>query len=146
MSDTPKIEYSTVVGPWVSRITIARLYNLGDYEHKRIELVVEMPHGQDVAKTLTLVEGLLERFEHTPPNDFERYPLEQYAERQKFTLDQWEQEYPPASWPNMDPPKWKLVFEEESKALAMARQENAVWERQQELIREQLNKLGSLSA
>lgn len=119
--------------PWISRLTVARLYNLGDYEHKRIELVVEMPHGQDVGKTLATVEGILERFEHKAPNDLDQYPLNGFIERQAWTEREWsEQDYA----------DWQKTKADEAQAIQLAREENAAWEAKQAELRSLLNKLG----
>lgn len=37
----------------VTKITIGRLYNLGNYEHVRYELTVEIPEGRSAAAALT---------------------------------------------------------------------------------------------
>jgi hypothetical protein len=44
----------------VSRISIARLYNLGDYEHARYEVTVEVPEGADAAVTFQNLEEIVE--------------------------------------------------------------------------------------
>lgn len=43
----------------VSRITIARLFNLGSYEHVRYEVTVEVPEGASAARTLIGLERLM---------------------------------------------------------------------------------------
>jgi hypothetical protein len=43
----------------VSKITIGRLYNLGDYEHIRYELTVEIPHGESPATAIIGMEKIL---------------------------------------------------------------------------------------
>jgi hypothetical protein len=45
--------------PQVSRITIGRLYNLGNYEHIRYELSVEIPEGGDVTKAFKRCAAIL---------------------------------------------------------------------------------------
>lgn len=45
--------------PRVSRISIGRLKNLGNYEHIRYEVTVEIPEGCDATATLKTVETAL---------------------------------------------------------------------------------------
>lgn len=47
------------VQPRVSRISIGRLKNLGNYEHIRYEVTVEIPEGVDATATLKTVETAL---------------------------------------------------------------------------------------
>ena len=44
----------------VSKITIGRLYNLGNYEHVRYELTVEVPEGESAAVAVKGMERILE--------------------------------------------------------------------------------------
>lgn len=53
----------------VSKITVARLYNLGSYEHARYELTIEVPEGASAAKTLRGIERLLSALSPKPPGD-----------------------------------------------------------------------------
>ena len=43
----------------VSKITIGRLYNLGNYEHVRYELAVEVPEGESAAEAVRGLENIL---------------------------------------------------------------------------------------
>lgn len=43
----------------VSKITIGRLYNLGNYEHVRYELTVEVPAGESAAEAVLGLENIL---------------------------------------------------------------------------------------
>ena len=45
--------------PRISRLSIGRLCNLGNFEHIRYEVSVEIPEGADVTKTLTTIETAL---------------------------------------------------------------------------------------
>ena len=57
--------------PRVSRISIGRLCNLGNYEHIRYEVAVELPEGTDVTATLITVEKALNLLAERPPsNDY----------------------------------------------------------------------------
>lgn len=44
----------------VTKITIGRLYNLGNYEHVRYELTVEVPEGESAAQAFAATESTLE--------------------------------------------------------------------------------------
>lgn len=43
----------------VSKITVGRLYNLGNYEHVRYELTVEVPEGQSAADAVRGLERIV---------------------------------------------------------------------------------------
>lgn len=43
----------------VTRITIGRLYNLGNYEHVRYEIGVEVPEGKSASAVLTGLEKII---------------------------------------------------------------------------------------
>lgn len=43
----------------VSKITIGRLFNLGNYEHVRYELTVEVPQGESAATAVIGMENIL---------------------------------------------------------------------------------------
>lgn len=45
--------------PHISRISIGRVYNLGNYEHVRYELTVEVPAGSSASKAIVGVEKLI---------------------------------------------------------------------------------------
>jgi ribosomal protein S10 len=47
-------------GPRISRLTLSRLHNLGNYEHVRYEITVEIPPGNSPASVLREAEQLLE--------------------------------------------------------------------------------------
>ncbi len=44
----------------ISKITVGRLFNLGNYEHVRYELTVDVPEGQSATQAITAVEAILE--------------------------------------------------------------------------------------
>lgn len=43
----------------VTKVTIGRLYNLGNYEHVRYEISVEIPDGSDAGEATTRLKKLL---------------------------------------------------------------------------------------
>jgi hypothetical protein len=45
--------------PRVTRLTVARLYNLGRYEHKRYEICVEVPEGADATAAFRELNNIL---------------------------------------------------------------------------------------
>lgn len=45
--------------PRVTRLSVGRLCNLGNYEHIRYEVTVDIPEGADVKKTLVHIEWAL---------------------------------------------------------------------------------------
>ncbi len=64
MEDTPQ----TTQQPRVSRLTVARLHNLGNYEHVRYEVTVEIPEGASAAGVLRDLEHILENLDPSPPH------------------------------------------------------------------------------
>lgn len=55
-------------GPRISRITIGRLHNLGNYEHIRYEVTVELPPGASPASVLHATERMLNALDPKPPH------------------------------------------------------------------------------
>ena len=43
----------------ISKITVGRLYNLGDYEHIRYDLTVDIPEGESAAQAISAVERIM---------------------------------------------------------------------------------------
>ena len=54
-------------GPRISRITLGRLHNLGNYEHVRYEVTVELPPGTSPASVARELEDTLNALEPRPP-------------------------------------------------------------------------------
>lgn len=52
----------------VSRLSVGRLVNLGNYEHIRYEVTVEIPEGVDATATLKTVELGLNLLAQRPPS------------------------------------------------------------------------------
>ena len=44
----------------ISRITVGRVYNLGNYEHVRYELCVDVPDGQSASTAIVGIERIIE--------------------------------------------------------------------------------------
>lgn len=55
-------------GPRISRITIGRLHNLGNYEHIRYEVTVELPPGTSPASVLHATEQMLNGLDPKAPH------------------------------------------------------------------------------
>lgn len=53
--------------PRITRITVARLHNLGNYEHSRIEVEVAIPKHASAGATLQHVQSLLEELDPKCP-------------------------------------------------------------------------------
>ncbi len=53
----------------VTKITIGRLFNLGDYEHVRYELTVEVPAGRSATTALIGLENIIEALNPKRPAD-----------------------------------------------------------------------------
>lgn len=56
--------------PTVSRITVARLHNLGNYEHLRYEITLDLPEEADPGHVLEEVSGVLEDLAPVPKADW----------------------------------------------------------------------------
>lgn len=52
----------------ISRITAARLFNTGNYEHVRFELTVEVPDGSDPAEAFASVTEILNGLRPVTPH------------------------------------------------------------------------------
>lgn len=53
----------------VSRLSVGRLCNLGNYEHIRYEVTVEIPEGADATRALKTVETALNTLAEPPPGN-----------------------------------------------------------------------------
>jgi hypothetical protein len=50
-------------GPRISRVTLGRLHNLGNYEHVRYEVTVDLPPGTSPAKVIAELEDTLNKLQ-----------------------------------------------------------------------------------
>lgn len=81
--------------PRVTRLSIGRLCNLGNYEHIRYEVTVDIPEGADVAKTLVHIETALNTMAVRPPDGWQlssakhalAKPVEALAPHERDQLD-----------------------------------------------------------
>lgn len=60
-------EQLLLAGPRISRLTIARLFNLGSYEHVRYEVTVELPPGTSPASVMTELDATMADVDPKPP-------------------------------------------------------------------------------
>jgi hypothetical protein len=122
----------------VSKITIARLYNLGDYEHVRYELTIEVPAGESPATALIGAENILaglnpKKPAQVPGHDAIQRHIQRIAEIEKMTDDQIAKSY------NKDR---VVVLHEARQALVLAENRLAAWESHQAHARKLLEDLG----
>ena len=82
----------------ISKITVGRLYNLGNYEHVRYELTVEVKEGESAATAIIGVEKILaglkpiERCGVPEEHEIERAKRE-VDEMRKMPVAEWERRY-----------------------------------------------------
>lgn len=70
MSTTPRTELFP--GPRITTVTVARLHNLGNYEHIRYECTVALPEGTSPASVIGELEQLMDELQPRPPvNNYE---------------------------------------------------------------------------
>ena len=72
----------------VSRIVVGRLYNLGNYEHVRYELTVDVPEGRSAALALKNTLRLLKAANPKPPVASYDYDRGQVSDRKTGRLAQ----------------------------------------------------------
>lgn len=54
--------------PRITKLSVGRLCNLGNYEHIRYEVTVDIPEGVCATKTLTAIETALNTLATRPPD------------------------------------------------------------------------------
>jgi hypothetical protein len=80
----------------VTRLTIARLFNLGSYEHVRYEVQVDVPEGQSAAQACYGVERILAGLKPKCPVDV--YELARLKEKTKWSEQDWWRYHGKDSW------------------------------------------------
>lgn len=83
----------------VSKITIARLFNLGNYEHVRFEIAVDVKEGEDAQQCLSNLEQIIEALNPKPPHGIRSESELQEARRRlaaaiSLTPDEFIERYP----------------------------------------------------
>ena len=107
----------------VSRITVGRLHNLGNYEHVRYEIAVDVPEGASAMQTLSNVERVLAGLDPKPP--VSGYDLQRAAEALKKPVEEW--------------PEWER---DNVEAYSNYIAKDAAWRAEQKLAREALDDIG----
>jgi len=79
----------------VSKITVGRLHSLGNYEHVRYEIAVDIPDGSSASDTLRNLERILNGLDPKPPvsdYDLQRASaaLVKASEAGEEGLEEWE--------------------------------------------------------
>lgn len=111
-----------LIHPRVTRLSIGRLCNLGNFEHIRYEVSVEIPEGVDVTKTLKAIEEALNIMAVRPPDSWAyRHAVEALAK-------------PRGEWTSID------IQNEASHRENVKRMET--WKAKQEYARAVLGELG----
>ena len=82
----------TPILPKVTRIIVARLYNLGNYEHKRIEVEISIPEQCRPSKALIEIESILDSLDFNDPSEQQDYKIRSLQERAKWTDEQWREQ------------------------------------------------------
>lgn len=79
----------------VSKITVGRLHNLGNYEHIRYEITVDVPEGASASQTISNIGRVLDGLDPKPP--VASYDLQRARESLKIAeekgeegLEEWE--------------------------------------------------------
>ena len=118
-------------GPLVRSFKVSRLFNLGDYEHKKIEVTVEVPPGKLPSDLLIRTERILEALGEEAPID--EYAM-QAAEREAAKTDE---EF--KNWHGAD--RWEEGKAESLKQLADFRAQMEAWKKRQIYARRALDYL-----
>ena len=107
----------------VSKITAARLHNLGNYEHVRYEITVEIPDGASAAQALGNVERVLSGLDPKPP--VTAYDLQRARAALAKPIEEW--------------PKWERDNVQQYRNYIEI---DAAWRTGQNLAREALDDIG----
>jgi len=119
--------------PTVTRLVIARLYNLGNFEHKRIEVEVVIPPGASAAKALTDTETFLDNLHFSPP--VEEYQIASAQEHVRWSDEQWQEQRGPT---------WEKDKADEIAELGKLLSELEVWKQEQKNTRLLLDSIGAV--
>ena len=107
----------------VSKITVGRLHNLGNYEHVRYEIAVDVPEGASATRTLSNVERVLAGLDPKPP--VSEYDLQRAADALGKPVEEW--------------PEWE---QSNLNAYQNRISKDAEWRADQELARLALDDIG----
>lgn len=90
----PEVCCATV--PRVTRLTLGRVYNLGNYENLRVEVQVEVPTGSSATAAFVTVERLLSELGESCP--VEEYDYNAAMERAALTDEEWKGKFGAERW------------------------------------------------
>lgn len=107
----------------VSKITVGRLHNLGNYEHVRYEIAVDVPEGASATQVLANVERVLAGLDPKPP--VSDYDLQRAAEVLAKPVQDW--------------PEWE---QSNLQAYQNYIEKDAEWKAEQQLARLALDDIG----
>lgn len=107
----------------VSKITVGRLHNLGNYEHVRYEIAVDVPEGASATQTLSNVERVLAGLDPKPP--VSEYDLQRANTALAKPMEEW--------------PEWER---DNVDAYVSYIAKDAAWRAEQKLAREALDDIG----
>jgi hypothetical protein len=128
----------------VSRITIGRLFNLGNYEHERFEISVDLAAGENARHALENVSAILNSLNPTPPFGVpsldEVVRLEnRYKHEVALSPDEWERNRPYIPSPG----KGRIECLADLKAESMTKRHRyEKWKGHQQRALDALNELG----
>ena len=110
----------------VSRITVGRLHNLGNYEHVRYEIAVDVPEGASAMQTLSNVERVLAGLDPKPA--VSEYDLQRASAALAKPVEDW------SDWERDNVTAYRNYIAK-----------NEAWRAEQKLAREALDDIGGTS-
>ena len=127
----PEVCCATV--PRVTRLTLGRVYNLGNYENMRVEVQVEVPTGSSATAAFVTVERLLSELGESCP--VEEYAYNSAMNRAALTDEQWKE--------RCGDERWEAEKAEALKEFAALDQEMKAWKHHQARARNMLDNLNA---
>jgi hypothetical protein len=119
----------------ITKITIARLYNLGNYEHERFEIEVAVPEGASAARAMVAVERILSELNPKCPVDVSA--MMEADRRFKWSDEDWQR----SRWE----PSWQQAKADNAQKLKELTFEYTQWKQRQARVRRLLDDLGTAS-
>lgn len=121
-----------------SKITIARLFNLGNYEHVRYEITVDIAPGESAGTAIVCLENIMASLSPTPPPGVSSV---KELNRESQQLKIIEEMDPERVQQNYGDPK-EMVVNERRKQLLEADQKTKKWYEMRRKARVLLDNLG----
>ena len=116
----------------VSRILVGRVYNLGNYENKRVEIEVSIPPGESATDVLIGLERLLDAFNS-------KCPVDEYSILEAKRRQSWSDE----DWKRYEGDQWEARKQENQNRLVELDTKLANWQAKQAIVRKLLDDLGA---